>query len=50
MTAMRFSKALPFWKYPREKTLLWSAMLLPHNHTGKEIFKFIQRMVTRSQL
>ncbi len=44
-TAQRFSKALPFRKYPKEKTLLWAAMLLPHNHTGKEIFKWIQKQL-----
>ena len=44
-TAQRFSKALPFRKYPKEKTLLWAAMLLPHNHWGKEIFKFVVKSV-----
>lgn len=44
-TAQRFSKALPFRKYPKEKMLLWAAMLLPHNHTGKEIFKWIQKQL-----
>lgn len=44
-TAQRFGKALPFRKYPKEKTLLWAAMLLPHNHTGKEIFKWLQKQL-----
>lgn len=44
-TAQRFSKALPFRKYPKEKTLLWAAMLLPHNQWGKEIFKFVVKSV-----
>lgn len=44
-TAQRFSKVLPFRKYSKEKMLLWAAMLLPHNHTGKEIFKWIQKQL-----
>lgn len=46
-TAQRFSKALPFRKYPKEKTLLWAAMLLPHNHWGKEIYKFIVKTLKK---
>lgn len=46
-TAQRFSKALPFRKYPKEKTLLWTAMLLPHNHWGKEIYKFIVKTLKK---
>lgn len=42
-TAKRLAKALPFRRYPAEKTLLTSARLLPHNHTGKEIFKFLDK-------
>lgn len=45
-TARRFSKALPFRKYPKEKTLLWAARLLPHNHTGREIFKFLWKQLS----
>ena len=44
-TAQRFSKALPFRKYPKEKTLLWASRLLPHNHAGKQIFKFISKQL-----
>lgn len=44
-TAQRFSKALPFRKYPKEKTLLWASCLLPHNHAGKQIFKFISKQL-----
>lgn len=46
-TAQRFSKALPFRKYPKEKTLLWATMLLPHNHWGKEIYKFIVKTLKK---
>lgn len=42
-TAKRFSKALPFKKYPKEKTLLWAANILPHNHWGREIYKFLEK-------
>ena len=42
-TARRFAKALPFRKYPKERLLLRAVTFLPHNHTGKEIFKWIQK-------
>lgn len=48
-TALRFAKALPFRKHPRQKTLLWAAVLLPHNHTGKEILNFIAKRLSRRQ-
>lgn len=44
-TAQRFNKALPFMKYPKEKTLLCAARLLPHNHAGKQLFKFISTII-----
>lgn len=40
-TSKRFGKALPFREYPKEKALLWAANILPHNHWGKEVFKFL---------
>ena len=46
-TARRFRKALPFRKYPIERTLLVAANVLPHNQTGKEIFKFLQKQLFR---
>lgn len=46
-TSKRFGKALPFRKYPKEKTLLWAADILPHNHWGKEIFKFLVKQLLR---
>ena len=46
-TAQRYSKVLPFMKYPKEKTLLWAARLLPHNHAGKQIFKFLVKQLQR---
>lgn len=42
-TARRFAKALPFRKYPHERILLWAVMWLPHNETGKNIFKWLQK-------
>ena len=44
-TSKRFRKALPFRKYPKEKTILWIADILPHNHVGKEIFKFLTKQL-----
>lgn len=44
-TSKRFGKALPFRKYPKEKTLLWAADILPHNNTGKKIFKFLTKQL-----
>lgn len=44
-TSKRFGKALPFRKYPKEKTLLWAVDILPHNHVGKEIFKFLTKQL-----
>jgi hypothetical protein len=46
-TSRRFGKALPFREYPKEKTLLWAADILPHNHWGKEIFKFLVKQLQR---
>lgn len=46
-TSKRFGKALPFRKYPREKTVLRAADILPHNHWGKEIFKFLVKQLQR---
>lgn len=44
-TARRFSKALPFRKYPKEKTLLTAARILPHNQWGKEILSRIEKRI-----
>lgn len=44
-TALRFSKALSFRRYPREKTLLWAARLLPHNRTGRDFFKWLRKQL-----
>ena len=45
----RFSKALPFKKYPAERTLLWAAKILPHNNTGQEIFKSLSKALLGKQ-
>lgn len=42
-TARRFAKALPLSKYPRERLLLWAVVALPHNKTGKDIFKWLSK-------
>lgn len=39
--AKRFARALPFRQYPAQRVLLAAASLLPHNDTGKQIFKWI---------
>ena len=48
-TARRFSKALPFRKYPVEKTLLWAAIILPHNHWGRQQYKHLAKWLNRFQ-
>lgn len=48
-TARRFSKALPFFKYPVEKTLLWAAIILPHNHWGRQQYKLLAKWLNRFQ-
>lgn len=48
-TARRFSKALPFFKYPIEKTLLWAAIILPHNHWGRQQYKLLAKWLNRFQ-
>ena len=48
-TARRFSKALPFCKYPVEKTLLWAAIILPHNHWGRQHYKLLAKWLNRFQ-
>lgn len=48
-TARRFAKALPFRKYPKENILLIAAKLLPHNKTGKAIYKFICKRLMSSR-
>lgn len=40
--ALRFCKALPLWRHPKEKVLLWAVMALPHSQTGKEIYLFLR--------
>lgn len=42
-TARRFARALPFSRYPAERTLLEAACLLPHNATGKAVYKLLAR-------
>lgn len=44
-TTQRFAKALPFRKYPKQRLLLLAATLLPHNHTGKEIYKWLSKQL-----
>lgn len=50
-TARRFARALPFRKYPMEKTVLCMTRILPHNNGGRSIYKalynFLLRMRTR---
>ena len=48
-TARRFSKALPFRKYPVEKTLLCAAIILPHNHWGRQQYKHLAKWLSRFQ-
>lgn len=48
-TARRFSKALPFFKYPVEKTLLWAAIILPHIHWGRQQYKLLAKWLNRFQ-
>ena len=46
-TVRRFSKALPFRKYPVKKTLLWAAIILPHNHWGRQHYKLLAKWLNR---
>lgn len=47
--ARRFEKAIMFKNYPKEKTLLWAAKILPHNNTGQEIFKSLSKALLGKQ-
>lgn len=49
-TVRRFSKALPFRKYPKQRLLLLAATLLPHNNKGKEIFKWMKKKLFSSNV
>ena len=42
-TARRFSQALPFRQYPREKALLVAARILPHNPAGKKLLASLEK-------
>lgn len=44
-TASRFGKALPFRRFPKEKTLLILASILPRNDVGKVIFKYMSKHI-----
>ncbi len=42
-TARRFGKALPWRQYPKQNILLMAANILPRNHTGRNIFKYLTK-------
>ena len=48
-TAHRFSKVLPFCKNPIEKTLLRAAIILPHNHWGRQCYRCLAKWLSRKK-
>ena len=41
--ARRFGQALSWREHPKQKMLLMAANILPHNHTGRNLFKTLQK-------
>lgn len=49
-TASRFGNALPFRRFPKEKTLLVLAGILPRNYIGKVIFKYMSKHINHLKI